>query len=78
MTSPEVDAWLQRTLETGTRIDLSVSCPKCWLPVSLDGGGIAVAGEGCQCGTVATAEELKKVFGIEGMSGSLHDVDVRD
>ncbi len=79
MPSTDVENWLQRTRDTGTRINMSVSCPKCWKPVSLDGGGIVyVDGLGCQCGTVATVKELKKVFGIEGMSGSLHDVEARD
>jgi len=71
------EEWLQRARDAGTSIDMSVSCPKCWLPVLLDGSGADVSGDGhrgCQCGTVATLEELKKAFGIEGMSGSCHDV----
>ncbi|KKN19776.1 hypothetical protein LCGC14_0942250 [marine sediment metagenome] len=68
----EIEDWLQRARDTGTRIDMAVSCSKCWLPVPIDGP--TVPGHGCQCGTVVTIAELKAAFGIEGMSGSFHDV----
>ena len=77
MPSPEIEAWLQRARDTGTPIDMSVSCPKCWLPVMLGGSGEAGDG-GCQCGTVVTATELQQAFGVEGLSGSFHGIVTRD
>ncbi len=69
----ELDGWLQHSRDTGIPIDMSVSCPKCWLPIPLT-GDIEILEEGCQCGTVATLNELRKVFGIPGMSGSFHEI----
>ena len=77
MPSPEVEAWLQRAQDAGTPIDMSVSCPVCWLPVMLDGSGDAGDG-GCPCGTVVTVAELRQAFGIEELSGSFHGIVTRD
>ena len=73
----EVEDWLQRATETSTRIDMSVSCPKCWKPIALN-GGLPSDGKGCRCGTVATVEELKAAFGIEFVSGTMHSIRRRD
>ncbi|KKL78198.1 hypothetical protein LCGC14_2027260 [marine sediment metagenome] len=73
----ETEEWFQRARDTGTPIDMSVSCPKCWKPMLLMEAEPMSAGDvhrGCQCGTVATLEELKRAFGIEGVSGSCHDI----
>ena len=61
MPTPEVRAWLQRAEDTDRPTGMSVSCPKCWKPVSLN--GIADS-QSCNCGTVATAKELLTVFGL--------------
>ncbi|KKK63414.1 hypothetical protein LCGC14_2994570 [marine sediment metagenome] len=77
LNADEIETWLQQARDSGTTIDCSVSCPKCWRPMVIDGDGVAME-DGCRCGTVATLAEVKRAFGLEETSGSLHDIHTRD
>ncbi len=67
----ELREWLDRVAEckeSGKPCGMSVSCPICWLPMSLNSNG-ASSSKGCPCGTIATTQELKEAFGLGHLSG---------
>ena len=68
LSDTELQEWLKRVKESGKPTGMSISCPICWLPISLNSNGASSKG-GCCCGTIATVQELKDVFGIGHLSG---------
>ena len=75
LTATELQEWLTRAKVSGKPSGMSVSCPTCWLPISLNG---MTGGNVCPCGTVATPEELKRAFGVGALSCSSQSIQVVD